>query len=687
MAFSSDNVYRGDDTSVILTDELDRFDTELDAMELNKASTNHNHDGVYAPVNHTHSGYAASDHTHTPASIGAASENHTHTPESIGAAKVAHTHADKADLVNGVVPISQIPNEVKEVRIVANIAARNALTGLFAGLNVYVTDATGDSTVSSGGAYYLYNGSSWIKTAESESLDLVLSWANIQGKPTSLPANGGNADTVDNKHASDFATAGHTHTAADVGASPTGHTHSYNDLTNKPTIPAAVTVDSALSSTSTNPVQNKVINTALSGKAASSHTHDDRYYTESEMNTKLSSKADSSHTHGAATTSTNGFMSSADKTKLNGIATGANKTTVDSALSSSSTNPVQNKVVNSALAGKAASVHNHNSLYSLLGHIHSTTPVTTANEDLNNYNIAGTYSFAASYQPVNRPAGTSNGWLVVIPWTSNETTQTVKQFWLRHGSKGTNDHEVYVRTKIGDYGWSDWTKFFTTKDLKITTGEGDVYAIWTGQDVVAKFSALTPGIYTAYSRGGSSANTTNAPNGTEGFRYLGHKTGEGSTVNYGWIMAFGSAGSVYVGYLDGGTWKGWRALYKAIPDVLWSGALYMTANHTVTPTKKLSECEHGWMLLWSDYDESSSTANDGDFVTTMIPKWNPSGGTWSGKSFYCDIPRYIGADQTDVTTEGRIIKMIYIYDNKIVGHAANNKGIRTDVVLRAIYEF
>jgi hypothetical protein len=29
--------------------------------------------------------------------------------------------------------------------------------------------------------------------------------------PTSLPANGGNADTVDNKHASDFATSGHTH--------------------------------------------------------------------------------------------------------------------------------------------------------------------------------------------------------------------------------------------------------------------------------------------------------------------------------------------------------------------------------------------------------------------------------------------------------------------------------------------
>ena len=45
---------------------------------------------------------------------------------------------------------------------------------------------------------------------------------------------------------------------------------SYNDLTDKPTIPASSTVDSELSSTSTNPVQNKVINAALNSKADSS---------------------------------------------------------------------------------------------------------------------------------------------------------------------------------------------------------------------------------------------------------------------------------------------------------------------------------------------------------------------------------------------------------------------------------
>ncbi len=55
-------------------------------------------------------------------------------------------------------------------------------------------------------------------------------------------------------------------------------------------------------------------------------------------------------TYSAATTSTAGLMSASDKSKLDGIATGANKTTVDSSLSSTSTNPVQNKVVNAAIS-------------------------------------------------------------------------------------------------------------------------------------------------------------------------------------------------------------------------------------------------------------------------------------------------------------------------------------------------
>lgn len=89
------------------------------------------------------------------------------------------------------------------------------------------------------------------------------------------------------------------------------------------------------------------------------HNHDDRYYTESEidskvsaLNTSIAGKSDSDHTHSAATTTANGFMSASDKAKLDGISAGANAITVDSSLSSTSTNPVQNKVVNSALSGK-----------------------------------------------------------------------------------------------------------------------------------------------------------------------------------------------------------------------------------------------------------------------------------------------------------------------------------------------
>lgn len=73
-------------------------------------------------------------------------------------------------------------------------------------------------------------------------------------------------------------------------------------------------------------------------------------YTKTQVDSALSGKSNTGHGHDVATTSANGFMSTTMVTKLSGIAEGANKTVVDSTLSSSSTNPVQNKVINSAIA-------------------------------------------------------------------------------------------------------------------------------------------------------------------------------------------------------------------------------------------------------------------------------------------------------------------------------------------------
>lgn len=87
-----------------------------------------------------------------------------------------------------------------------------------------------------------------------------------------------------------------------------------------------VDVDNALSATSTNPVQNKVIKAALDKKAGTA----------------------------VATTSANGLMSKADKTKLNGIAEGATKITIDGAMSGSSNNPVANHVIKQYVDDKVA---------------------------------------------------------------------------------------------------------------------------------------------------------------------------------------------------------------------------------------------------------------------------------------------------------------------------------------------
>lgn len=88
---------------------------------------------------------------------------------------------------------------------------------------------------------------------------------NINGHTigASVPANAKFTDTV-YTHPS-------THPASMItGLASVATSGSYNDLTDKPTIPASSTVDSELSSTSVNPVQNKVINAALNNKADSS---------------------------------------------------------------------------------------------------------------------------------------------------------------------------------------------------------------------------------------------------------------------------------------------------------------------------------------------------------------------------------------------------------------------------------
>ena len=111
-----------------------------------------------ADTNHEHTGYANSDHTHT----GYAPESHTHTEY----APAAHGHTDYA-------PVSHEHSDYAPQAHTHDYAATN-------------------------------HGHSYNDLSDKPTIPTI---------PEALPANGGDADTVDGKHASDFAVANHAHIA------------------------------------------------------------------------------------------------------------------------------------------------------------------------------------------------------------------------------------------------------------------------------------------------------------------------------------------------------------------------------------------------------------------------------------------------------------------------------------------
>lgn len=139
-----------------------------------------------------------------------------------------------------------------------------------------------------------------------------------------------------------------------------------NKLTGIATGANKTVVDNNITETGTNPVQGKAVYSALA------------------------TKSNTDHTHSVATQSANGFLSSADKTKLDGISAGANKITVDTAISATSTNPVQNKIISSALASKSDTGHTHDIATTTANGFMSSTDKTKLDgiaDNANNYEL------------------------------------------------------------------------------------------------------------------------------------------------------------------------------------------------------------------------------------------------------------------------------------------------------------
>lgn len=116
-----------------------------------------------------------------------------------------------------------------------------------------------------------------------------------------------------------------------IGAGTSNFSGSYTDLTNKPTIPAAATVDNLSGAGATG----KAVMKAASAEAA--RTAIGAGTSNLTIGTTATTAKAGNYAPPTVTTSANGLMLSADKTKLDGIVAGATKNATDAQLRDRST--------------------------------------------------------------------------------------------------------------------------------------------------------------------------------------------------------------------------------------------------------------------------------------------------------------------------------------------------------------
>lgn len=213
---------------------------------------------------------------------------------------------------------------------------------------------------------------------------------------------------------------------------------------------------------------------------------------------------------------------------------------------------------------------------------------------------------------------------------------------------------------------------------KITADTGGTkLSVSSGGDVLQTFVNAGAGFHTMYSASGA----INTPK-TGAFRYFGHMT----SATVGWLVAMQADGSVFANYYNAGNWVGWKTLLEKTPTALYSSqnGTFPNANIEITPSKPLSECQHGWQLIFNGYDDVNNTPRDYYTQSVLIPKRSYRNANWNGESTTFPLV-YQYVTETDETLI--CSKTFAIYDTKLVSGSMNPVGKQRKMVLRAIYEY
>lgn len=328
---------------------LNTLSTEVDgkANEVhthsNYSDVGHNHDSDYADISHNHnSAYASSGHNHD-ADYSAIDHEHANYATVTDLGSVSSAVAGKANISHNHNDIYYTEDEI-DAKLTGKANANHNHTGVYdvngsaasalTSANAY-TDSKIDALVGEGASATLDTIGEISSAIEDnqDAIDLLNAAIANKANVSDLNAHAGDSDIhmteAEKDKLAGIAVGANNYTLPSAG-SALGGVMSGGDVT----ISAGIVT---VNDDSHNHVISNVdgLQSVLDGKAASGHTHNDTYYTETEVDSLLSTKANSSHTH-----------------------TISNITNLQNSLD-----------------GKAPSSHNHNGVYANATHTHVASDV------------------------------------------------------------------------------------------------------------------------------------------------------------------------------------------------------------------------------------------------------------------------------------------------------------------------
>lgn len=164
-------------------------------------------------------------------------------------------------------------------------------------------------------------------------------------------------------------------------------------------------------------------------------------------------------------------------------------------------------------------------------------------------------------------------------------------------------------------GNHDHAGAYIPKSLQFTSDLGGMektFYVEDNTDLIAELEALTMGFHTVYSQAGVAGN----PNAVESFRCFIHKP----SSNIMWVLAFGTTGSMFTRYWNGGTWHNWREIYSTgkVPTAAEVGAAKSVAygGNGASTYKKV------WIAPTGSDDNPGTSASPMATITGAIRKYS-----------------------------------------------------------------